>query len=118
MASKSSHPLGSLLMGGVSLGALITEAIGSIGSIPSPTHPSPQKLAYYTGGYTVQKYGSNSFFENINAIQIELPSVFRNNNRELMSNSTNLASAIAKFYKTHMLMLRLPSMTNWPEKTE
>jgi len=46
--------------------------------VPSPSIPSPNGKAFYSGGYITQRYASKDFIKyRVNGIQIELPRPMR-----------------------------------------
>lgn len=70
LAASSSLSFVALLRGPASMGARLETA--GYASMPSPTHPAPNGLPYFSGGYTLRRHGSSGG-EPMDAIQLEAP---------------------------------------------
>merc|ERR1711892_17387 len=101
----SSESIKEGLIGQTSFGGCLSKhlsklpAITEIACIPSQARPSPGKLGYYTGGYTVLKHAK---WKGVDAVQVELPLSVRIKaveKREAVT--TALARGIQEFHELH-----------------
>ena len=76
-----------------SLGRYLEEQY--IAAVPSPEHPSPGRLKYYSGGFNTRKYGSR-YSGKLDAIQVEIPERYRKKHF-FINFSRDLAKAVVAF---------------------
>ncbi len=110
---SSSYTFEQVLRGSVSLGKYLSDAVPSVGNLPSPANLSPGSKDYYDGGYTVTTYGSKGCVGNVNAIQLELSSTFRADNVNLTIRAQGLGDAVFNYYQTHSLVQFTIKIDKW-----
>ena len=93
------------LIGSTSFGGCLSKHLGrmqpltDVGCIPSLKKPSPGRLGYYTGGYTVLKHAK---WKGVDAVQVELPVSVRTKATEKREAVTvALARGIQEFHQMH-----------------
>ena len=111
-AIKKLHPsitTNDLIKGKFSLGNEIQQVVMGDSRwkpFPSPKHPRliPSSAKYFSGGYTIQSYGSG----NLNAIQIEFPLFLRQDHNKT---AEKMSYAILNFYQKNNLGKKKRLMT-------
>ena len=95
-----------LIKGKFSLGNEIEQVVSDVRwkPFPSPKHPRlmPSSANYFSGGYTIQSYGSK-ISDNLNAIQIEFPRFLRD---EYKTTAEKMSHAIYNFYQKNNLGMK------------
>ena len=93
------------LIGETSFGGFLSKhlsqnpPVSNIACIPSKSRPSPGRLGYYTGGYTVLKHAK---LKGVDAVQVELPIPVRIHAGEKRDAiSAALAGGILEFHRKH-----------------
>ena len=104
------HSFENVLRGQQSLGARLSEE--GFTTIPSPAHPAPGTAKYYSGGYTIQQWGSQ-LSGSIDAIQLELPFHIRENYKR---DGVVIASVLADFI-TDFYIMNTNKLSNLPLQT-
>ena len=103
LSARSRYSFDSILRGAQSLGARLQKE--GFGCVPSPAHRAPP-AKYYSGGYTVQEWGSMAGGA-LDAIQLELPYNVREGYK---CTGPRLASVLAD-YVTDMYTLNCNDIT-------
>ena len=89
--NRSRHNFDNILRGPQSLGARLS--LEGFETVPSPSHRAPGTAKYYSGGYTIQQWGSTAG-GTIDAIQLELPFHIRENYKQ---DGAVIASVLADY---------------------
>ncbi|KAJ7386626.1 hypothetical protein OS493_008777 [Desmophyllum pertusum] len=82
------------ILGDRSLGHFMNQQ--GLGAVPSPRNKKPNRAKYFSGGYTVKKYGSRAGGE-IDAIQMEFAKTFRKGWGKNSQNRHRVVRAILSF---------------------
>lgn len=67
----------------------------NITTVPSPEHPNPGTVKYYSGGFNKRQYGSR-YGGKLDAIQVEIPKPYRKKD-SFIKFSRDLAKAVVAF---------------------
>ena len=94
LARRTAISMEVLVRGNRSLGHFMEEAKCQV--FPSPDNPSPMNRGYLTGGYITRHHGSKSG-GNVDAIQVEIPRLIRDNKELQTPYIAKITQAIVKF---------------------
>ncbi|MDC0161056.1 hypothetical protein OAJ07_06350, partial [Gemmatimonadales bacterium] len=100
LGTESELSFSQLLRGQTSFGGYLEEA--GFRSVPSPSDPSPNEDAYFTGGYNTRQWGSMTGGEVVSGIQLEHQFTgIRDTQANRQAYAVVLADVIERYMETH-----------------